>query len=55
METFYARQLTPAIKRQPDPQVIWNPAFSPEPGPVIVSQLQIDITWSASRPIHPHP
>jgi len=45
LETLYALQLTPTIKLQPDLQVIWNPAFSPESGPIFVWQLQLNITW----------
>jgi len=45
LETFYALQLTPTIRLQPDLQVIWNPAFSPEPGPALVWQLQFNIAW----------
>jgi porin len=45
LETFYALQLTPTIKLQPDLQVVWNPAFNPQPGPALVWQLQLDIAW----------
>jgi carbohydrate-selective porin OprB len=45
LETFYALQLTPTIKLQPDLQIVWNPAFSPQPGPAIVWQLQLNIAW----------
>ena len=45
LETFYALQLTPTIKLQPDLQIVWNPAFSPEPGPALVGQLQLNIAW----------
>jgi carbohydrate-selective porin OprB len=45
LETFYALQLTPTIKLQPDLQVIWNPAFSPDAGPTMVFQLQLNLAW----------
>jgi porin len=45
LETFYALQFTPTIKLQPDLQVVWNPAFNPQPGPALVWQLQLDIAW----------
>jgi len=25
--------------------VVWNPAFNPRPGPALVCQLQLAITW----------
>lgn len=43
LETFYTLQLTPTVKLQPDLQIVWNPAFSPEPGPVFVWQIQLNI------------
>ena len=45
LETFYALQLTPTIKLQPDLQVIWHPAFSPNAGPATVFQLQLNLAW----------
>ena len=45
LETFYALQLTPTIKLQPDVQVVWNRAFSPDSGPAFVCQLQVNIAW----------
>jgi porin len=45
LETFYALQLTPTIKLQPDLQVAWNRAFSPDAGPAFVCQLQLNIAW----------
>lgn len=45
LETFYSLQLTPTIKLQPDVQVIWNPAFSSQPGPAVVWQLQLNLAW----------
>ena len=44
-ETFYALQLTPTTKLQPDLQVVWNPAFNPDSGPVVVVQIQLDLAW----------
>jgi len=34
-----ATQLTPAINLQPDLQIVWNPAFNPDPGATLVFQL----------------
>lgn len=45
LETFYTLQLTPTMKLQPDLQVVWNPAFNPEAGPVTVFQLQLNLAW----------
>jgi carbohydrate-selective porin OprB len=45
LDAFYALQLTPTIKLQPDLQVVWNPAFNPDPGPAIAFQLQLNIVW----------
>lgn len=45
LETFYALQVTPMLKFQPDVQVVWNPAFNPDPGPAAVVQLQVVMTW----------
>jgi porin len=44
-ETFYTLQLSPASIVQPDLQVIWNPAFNPDPGPAVVFQLQFVLKW----------
>ncbi|HAB16397.1 MAG TPA: carbohydrate porin [Verrucomicrobiota bacterium] len=44
-EIFYALQLTPTVRLQPDVQVVWNAAFNPEPGPALVWQLQLNIAW----------
>lgn len=44
-ETFYAVQLTPLTKLQPDLQVVWNPAFNPDAGPATVFQIQLIIAW----------
>jgi carbohydrate-selective porin OprB len=44
-ETFYALQLTPTIRLQPDMQIVWNRAFNPDSGPAFVWQLQLNIAW----------
>jgi porin len=33
-ETFYTLQLSPTSRLQPDLQIVWNPAFNPDPGPL---------------------
>jgi carbohydrate-selective porin OprB len=45
LETFYALQLTPLTKLQTDVEIIWNPAFNPDPGPAAVLQLQFVLSW----------
>jgi carbohydrate-selective porin OprB len=45
LETFYTLQLAPTVVMQPDLQLIWNPAFDPDPGPVTVFQLQFVVKW----------
>ena len=45
LESFYTLQLTPTIRLQPDLQVVWNPAFNSDPGPALVAQLQLTLTW----------
>lgn len=45
LETPYAAQLTPLMKLPPDLQVVWNPAFDPDPGPATVFQIQLLIAW----------
>lgn len=45
LEAFYALQLTPTMKLQPDLQVVWDRSFSPEGGPALVRQLQLNISW----------
>jgi len=45
LEIFYTLQLTPTIKLQPDLQLVWNPAFNPDPGPAVVFQLQLVAKW----------
>jgi porin len=45
LESFYALQLTPTMKLQPDLQVVWNPAYSPAAGPAVVAQLQLNLAW----------
>ena len=44
-ETFYTLQLTPTSQLQPDLQVVWNPAFNPDPGPAVVFQFQFILKW----------
>ena len=44
-ETFYTLQLSPASIVQPDLQIIWNPAFNPDPGPAVVFQFQFVLKW----------
>ena len=44
-ETFYTLHLSPASIVQPDLQVIWNPAFNPDPGPAVVFQFQFILKW----------
>jgi carbohydrate-selective porin OprB len=45
LETFYTLQLAPTVVMQPDLQLIWNPAFDPDPGPVTVFQFQFVVKW----------
>ena len=45
LETFYTLQLSPASIVQPDLQLVWNPAFNPDPGPAVVFQLQFVLKW----------
>ena len=44
-ETFYTLQLSPTTIVQPDLQVVWNPAFNPDPGPELVFQIQLVLKW----------
>ncbi len=44
-ETFYTLQLSPLMRLQPDLQLVWNPAFNPDPGPFTVVQAQIILSW----------
>jgi carbohydrate-selective porin OprB len=44
-ETFYTLQLAPTTRLQADFQVIWNPVFNPNPGPVSVFQIQYIVAW----------
>ena len=44
-ETFYTLQLAPTLRLQPDLQVVWDPAFNPDSGPVTVFQLQLVLAW----------
>ena len=45
LETFYTLQLTPTSQLQPDLQIVWNPAFNPDPGPAVVFQFQFLLKW----------
>ena len=44
-ETFYTLQLSPTSIVQPDLQIVWNPAFNPDPGPAVVFQFQFVLKW----------
>jgi porin len=44
LEAFYALQLRPMVKIQPDVQYIWDPAFNPAKS-TLVCQLQLVLTW----------
>jgi porin len=44
-ETFYTLQLSPMMRLQPDLQLVWNPAFNPDPGPFTVVQTQFILAW----------
>ena len=44
-ETFYTLQLSPLSRLQPDLQIVWNPAFNPDPGPAVVFQFQFLLRW----------
>ena len=45
LETFYTLQLSPMAKLQPDVQILWNPAYNPNPGPAVIFQLQFILSW----------
>jgi porin len=45
LETFYTLRLSPMSQVQPDLQIVWNPAFNPDPGPVVVFQFQFMLKW----------
>ena len=45
LETFYTLQLAPMAKLQPDLQIVWKPAYNPDPGPAAVIQLQFILAW----------
>jgi porin len=45
LESFYSLQLAPTVVLRPDMQVVWDPAFNPRPGPALVCQFQLAITW----------
>ena len=44
LEAFYALQLTPLMRLQPDVQYVWNPAFNPA-NDALVAQLQLVFSW----------
>ena len=44
-ETFYTLQLSPLMRFQPDFQAVWNPAHNPNPGPALVAQVQLILSW----------
>ncbi len=44
-EAFYTLQVAPMLRLQPDLQLVWNPAFNPDPGPFTVVQAQIILSW----------
>ena len=44
LEAFYALQLTPLMKLQPDVQYVWNPAFN-SANHALVAQLQLVFSW----------
>ena len=44
-EAFYTLQFSPTIRIQPDVQLVWNPAFNPDPGPYTVVQAQFILGW----------
>ena len=45
LETFYTLQLSPTSQLQPDLQIVWNPAFNPNPGPAVIFQFQFLLKW----------
>jgi len=45
LETFYTLQLSPLARLQPDVQILWNPAYNPEAGPMAIFQLQFILSW----------
>ena len=44
-ETFYTLQFSPTLRLQPDLQLLWNPAFNPDPGPALIFQFQFVLSW----------
>jgi porin len=44
-ETFYTLQLSPMLRLEPDLQVVFTPAFNPDPGPFVVVQAQFILSW----------
>ena len=45
IETFYAEQLTPTVRLQPDLQYVINPAFNSSHNSALVFQLQLVLSW----------
>lgn len=45
LKAFYALQLSPVGQLQPDLQIIWNPAFNPDPKVAVVFQFQFILKW----------
>jgi porin len=45
LESFYTLQLAPAVRIQPDLQIVWNPAFNADAGPFVVFQAQWIVAW----------
>lgn len=45
LEAGYRLQLTPTARLQTDLQIVWNPAYNPDPGPAVVTQLQLVFAW----------
>ena len=45
LEAFYTLQLSPLARLQPDIQILWNPAYNPDAGPMAIFQLQFILTW----------
>ena len=45
IELFYAVQITPTMKLQPDLQVYWDAAYRPRSGISLLWQLQLTLAW----------
>lgn len=44
-EAVYTLQFAPAVRIQPDFQLVWNPVFNPAAGPSAVFQLEWLLSW----------